>query len=171
MVSASNLPLRNGTHSGSRKIILILGAQRYRVCILLRVAQLHRRNGNRRQYQFISIHRRTKEKMRLTMKPLAVFALAVLLPVLAFAQYTRTDLVTNSGAGATVEDANLVNGWGLVSTMTSPYWVSDNATGLSTLYAIDNTNGVTATRLGLVVTILSVTVVWRDTAWMIARAP
>ena len=95
--------------------------------------------------------------MRLTMKPLAVFALAVLLPVLTFAQYTRTDLVTNSGAGATVEDANLVNGWGLVSTMTSPYWVSDNATGLSTLYAIDNTNGVTATRLGLVVSIPSVT--------------
>jgi uncharacterized protein (TIGR03118 family) len=95
------------------------------------------------------------------MKPLAVFALAVLLPALTFAQYTRTDLVTNTGAGGTVKDPNLVNGWGLVSTGTSPYWVSDNGNGkqpgVSTLYSIDNTNGVTATRLSLVVSIPSVT--------------
>lgn len=95
--------------------------------------------------------------MKFAIKTLAFFALAVLFPALTFAQYTRTDLVTDSGAGGTVKDANLVNGWGLVSTMTSPFWVSDNATGLSTLYSIDNTNGVTATRLGLVVSVPSVT--------------
>src|SRR6202166_5401572 len=42
--------------------------------------------------------------------------------------YTRTDLVTNA------TDPNLVNGWGLTRSGGSPFWVSDNATGKSTLY-------------------------------------
>jgi len=96
--------------------------------------------------------------MRSAIKTLAVFALAAVSPCLTFAQYTRTDLVTNSGAGGTVNDSHLVNAWGLVSTGTSPFWVSDNATGLSTLYGISNTNGVVAaTTLGLVVAVPSVT--------------
>jgi len=95
--------------------------------------------------------------MRLAIKTLAILALAAILPCLTQAQYTRTDLVTNSGAGGTVPDSHLVNAWGLVSTGTSPFWVSDNATGLSTLYSISNTNGVVATPLGLVVSIPSVT--------------
>jgi uncharacterized protein (TIGR03118 family) len=94
--------------------------------------------------------------MRLQLKTLAVFALGILIPSLAVAQYTRTDLVTNSGVGGTVQDPHLINGWGLVSTSTSPFWVSDNATGLSTLYSISNTNGVTAKPVGLVVSIPSV---------------
>ena len=93
--------------------------------------------------------------MRLAMKVLAVCAFAVLLPALTFAQYTRTDLVTNSGAGGTVSDPHLVNAWGLVSTTASPFWVSDNSTGVSTLYSISNKGGVSATPVGLVVTILS----------------
>jgi uncharacterized protein (TIGR03118 family) len=93
--------------------------------------------------------------MRLAIKTLAVLALAVIFPCLTLAQYTRTDLVTNSGAGGTVPDAHLVNAWGLVSTGTSPFWVSDNATGLSTLYSISNTSGVAATPAGLVVSIPS----------------
>ena len=93
--------------------------------------------------------------MKLAMKILAVCAFAVLLPALTFAQYTRTDLVTNSGAGGTVSDPHLVNAWGLVSTTTSPFWVSDNSTGVSTLYSISNKSGVSATPAGLVVTILS----------------
>jgi uncharacterized protein (TIGR03118 family) len=99
-----------------------------------------------------------EKEMRSAIKTLAAFALAFRSPCLTFAQYTRTDLVTNSGAGGTVTDPHLVNAWGLVSTGTSPYWVSDNATGLSTLYSISNTNGVVgATTVGLVVTIPSVT--------------
>jgi uncharacterized protein (TIGR03118 family) len=95
--------------------------------------------------------------MKLATKTLAVLALAVVFPCLTFAQYTRTDLVTNSGAGGTATDPHLVNAWGLVSTGTSPYWVSDNATGLSTLYSISNTNGVVAsTTVGLVVSVPSV---------------
>jgi uncharacterized protein (TIGR03118 family) len=93
--------------------------------------------------------------MKLAIKTLAVLTLAAILPCLTFAQYTRTDLVTNSGAGGTVNDSHLVNAWGLVSTGTSPFWVSDNATGLSTLYSISNTSGVVATPAGLVVSIPS----------------
>jgi len=90
------------------------------------------------------------------MKILAAFALAFLLPSFSYAQYTRTDLVTNLGTGGTVEDAHLVNAWGLVSTSTSPFWVSDNATGLSTLYTITNTStGIKATVNGLVVSVPS----------------
>ena len=94
--------------------------------------------------------------MKLAMKTSAFFAAAMLLPFLTFAQYTRTDLVTNTGTGSTLQDTNLVNAWGLVSTGTSPFWVSDNGTGVSTLYSISNTNRVAATRVNLVVTIPSV---------------
>lgn len=51
-----------------------------------------------------------------------------LLPALAFGQYVRKDLVTNA------TDSNLVNGWGLTRSSGSPFWVSDNVTGKSTLY-------------------------------------
>ena len=95
--------------------------------------------------------------MKFEWKALPVLALAILIPSLASAQYTRTDLVTNSGAGGTVQDFHLINGWGLVSTSTSPFWVSDNGTGFSTLYAISNAGGtVTATPSGLVVSVPSV---------------
>jgi uncharacterized protein (TIGR03118 family) len=65
-----------------------------------------------------------------SMKLLLVMVPAVLLyPGNASAQhYTRTDLVTNA------TDPNLVNGWGLTRSSGSPFWVSDNATGKSTLY-------------------------------------
>jgi len=62
-------------------------------------------------------------------KFLAAFAFSLfLLPPITFAQYKRTDLVTN------VTDPNLVNGWGLTRSGGSPFWVSDQVTGKSTLY-------------------------------------
>src|SRR5205823_2067948 len=33
---------------------------------------------------------------------------------------------------------NLVNAWGLASTPTSQFWVSDNGTGLSTTYVVNS---------------------------------
>jgi uncharacterized protein (TIGR03118 family) len=98
-----------------------------------------------------------KGKMKFAWKALPVLALATLIPGLASAQYVRTDLVTNSGAGNTIQDSHLVNAWGLVSTPSSPFWVSDNGTGFSTLYSISNTGGtVSATVAGLVVSVPSV---------------
>ena len=51
-----------------------------------------------------------------------------------FAQYIRTDLVSNQAGVAENQDEHLINGWGLVALPTSPFWVSDNGTGFSTLY-------------------------------------
>src|SRR2546429_8535542 len=60
----------------------------------------------------------------------------------AFGQhFNRTDLTANSASVASVPnlDPNLVNAWGLSRASGSPWWVSDNGTGLSTLY---NATGV-----------------------------
>lgn len=49
-------------------------------------------------------------------------------------RYTETDLVSDQANVAAVTDPNLVNPWGLTANATGPWWVSDNGTGLSTLY-------------------------------------
>ncbi len=48
--------------------------------------------------------------------------------------YIQHNLVSDGPIRADHTDANLVNGWGITSTPTSPTWVSDNGTGVSTLY-------------------------------------
>jgi uncharacterized protein (TIGR03118 family) len=58
-----------------------------------------------------------------------------LLSTFAFAQhYTQTNLVSDISGMAAVTDPNLKNAWGLARSSGSPWWVADNATGLSTLY-------------------------------------
>src|ERR1700741_3540056 len=53
----------------------------------------------------------------------------------AFAQhYTQTNLVANVSGIAPVTDPSLINPWGLSRGSGSPWWVSDNVKGLSTLY-------------------------------------
>jgi uncharacterized protein (TIGR03118 family) len=43
---------------------------------------------------------------------------------------------------ALLQDTNLVNAWGISFNATSPFWISDNGSGLSTLYAVTyDTNG------------------------------
>lgn len=53
---------------------------------------------------------------------------------LSLAQYQVYKLVSTSSPTSAVDDPNLVNGWGLAFFATSPFWLSDNGTGLSTLY-------------------------------------
>jgi hypothetical protein len=65
---------------------------------------------------------------------LTVLVLSTLLSTTASAQYERTDLVSNQPGVAPTTDPRLVNAWGLVALPTSPWWVSDNSTGFSTLY-------------------------------------
>ena len=48
--------------------------------------------------------------------------------------YAMTPLVSDQPGVAPVTDPNLVNAWGLSSGPTTPWWVSDNGTNLSTLY-------------------------------------
>lgn len=80
---------------------------------------------------------------------LAVFSLTV---VTQPAQATSTtfqqvNLVSDIPGLALHTDPDLVNPWGISHSPTSPFWVSDNGTGLSTLY-----NGA-GTKQALVVTI------------------
>ena len=52
----------------------------------------------------------------------------------ALAQYTVTNLVSNQVKQARVTDPFMVNGWGLTYGPGSPFWISDNGSGWSTLY-------------------------------------
>jgi len=55
-------------------------------------------------------------------------------PAASAQQYRQTNLVSDIPQLATVTDPNLVNPWGIARSATSPWWVADNATGVSTLY-------------------------------------
>jgi uncharacterized protein (TIGR03118 family) len=67
-------------------------------------------------------------------------SLALSFASIASAQhYTETKLVANRAGVAPVTDKLLVNPWGLSRTSGSPWWVSDNGTGFSTLYQGDGT--------------------------------
>lgn len=61
--------------------------------------------------------------------------------------YAQTNLVSDIPGIAATTDADLVNPWGISFAPSSPFWISDNHTGLSTLYT------GTGQKLGLVVTI------------------
>jgi len=52
----------------------------------------------------------------------------------ARAQYKLTNLVSNQAGQARFLDPEMVNGWGLVYAPGSPFWVSDQGSGWSTLY-------------------------------------
>jgi uncharacterized protein (TIGR03118 family) len=85
---------------------------------------------------------------RRTLALLASLVVVVgLAPSPASAQYTITNLVSNQKGKAKHQDPSLVNAWGMSFFPGNPFWVSDNGTGLSTLY--DN-HGV---KQSLVVTI------------------
>jgi uncharacterized protein (TIGR03118 family) len=67
----------------------------------------------------------------------AATAVSLALSVGSFAHaqhYTQINLVANTSGVAPVTDPNLVNPWGLSRTSSSPWWISDNGKGLSTLY-------------------------------------
>jgi uncharacterized protein (TIGR03118 family) len=61
--------------------------------------------------------------------------------------FKQTNLVSDLPGVAKTTDPDLVNPWGVSFSATSPFWVSDNGTGLATLY-----NGA-GDKLGLVVTV------------------
>jgi uncharacterized protein (TIGR03118 family) len=85
----------------------------------------------------MSYHIATRPFSRLTL--LAALAVASLTTTTAHAQYAQTNLVSNIPGLAAFTDPDLQNPWGISFSNTSPFWISDNGTGLSTLY---NGNGV-----------------------------
>src|SRR6266404_3930526 len=73
-----------------------------------------------------------------------IFALAALAFSVASARadtYSWTNLQSDIAGVAAHVDPNLVNPWGVaVPSPTGPIWVSDNGTGVSTLYRPDGTS-------------------------------
>jgi uncharacterized protein (TIGR03118 family) len=66
----------------------------------------------------------------------------------------QTNLVANrSGFDALTVDPHLVNAWGLSKLPTSPVWVSDNGTDVTTLYAGGSAAPASATIVSLVVSV------------------
>jgi uncharacterized protein (TIGR03118 family) len=85
-----------------------------------------------------------KMSLRLTISAV----LALIMGAASFGQhYTQTNLVSNESGVAPVTDPQLINPWGISRGSGSPWWVSDQRTGLSTLY-----NGAGA-KASLIVTI------------------
>lgn len=83
---------------------------------------------------------------RLTTRARAFLGLLVLGAALVLAaplgaakptSYSVVPLVSNQPSLAPLTDPDLQNGWGLTSGPTTPWWVSDNGTGKSTLYRFD----------------------------------
>jgi uncharacterized protein (TIGR03118 family) len=67
--------------------------------------------------------------------------------------FQQTNLISDLGnQGAQVVDPSLQNAWGLALSPTSPLWVSDNNTGLATVYSI-GAGGTTAKKVALTVTL------------------
>jgi uncharacterized protein (TIGR03118 family) len=70
------------------------------------------------------------------------FAVAVMLCLSASASaqhYQQTNLVSDVPGLAATTDPHLANAWGLTRGATTPWWVADNGTGVSTLYRGDGT--------------------------------
>jgi uncharacterized protein (TIGR03118 family) len=72
-----------------------------------------------------------------TLAALAILSFGVVAAagVAAASVYGVRPLVSDGATAAGLTDPSLVNGWGLVAGPTTPWWVSDNGTGMSTLYS------------------------------------
>jgi uncharacterized protein (TIGR03118 family) len=71
---------------------------------------------------------------------ISLFAMLVVLGWTARAdtRYQQLNLVSDQAGVAMLQDTNLVNAWGMSFSPTSPFWISDNGTGKSTLYTVTN---------------------------------
>jgi uncharacterized protein (TIGR03118 family) len=73
--------------------------------------------------------------------PALLFFAPCILP--AANQYVQHNLVADQTGVADFVDPNLINPWGICISATSPFWISDAGTGLSTLYTSIGTPNAT----------------------------
>jgi uncharacterized protein (TIGR03118 family) len=100
-----------------------------------------------RTYRIVSKYKGDLQ-MKMSLRFAAGTLLALMMQAVCFAQhYTQINLVSSTSGVAPGTDPQLINPWGLSRSSSSPWWISDNGTGLSTLY-----NGAGA-KQSLVVTI------------------
>src|SRR5258708_6813976 len=69
------------------------------------------------------------------------------------ANVLQTNLVSDLPGVAAVTDAHLVNPWGIAESAGSPFWISDNNAGVSTLYNVPGANNTPVSINPLVVSI------------------
>jgi uncharacterized protein (TIGR03118 family) len=73
--------------------------------------------------------------MKMSLRFTASAVVALIMGAACFGQqYAQTNLVSSASGVAPVTDSLLINPWGISRGSGSPWWVSDNATGFSTLY-------------------------------------
>jgi uncharacterized protein (TIGR03118 family) len=73
--------------------------------------------------------------MKVSLRFTGSAVLALIMGSACFGQhYTQTNLVSNESGVAAVTDPQLINPWGISRGSGTPWWVSDQRTGLSTLY-------------------------------------
>src|SRR5262249_18386794 len=65
----------------------------------------------------------------------------------------QTNLVSDLPGVALVQDPHLVNPWGISESGRSPFWISDNNAGVSTLYNVPGANNTPVSINPLVVSI------------------
>jgi len=84
---------------------------------------------------------RPRSRLGIVLAALSALALAVAGPADAHGGgkganvYKKRNLVSDIDGVARITDPNLVNPWGLAFGPTTPAWVSDNGTDVSTLYS------------------------------------
>jgi hypothetical protein len=81
----------------------------------------------------------THMQIRMTAVAVCLGALLLMLSGRAEAQYQLTNLVSNQVHQAPTIDPLLANAWGLARSATSPWLISDNDTGWSTIYEANGT--------------------------------
>ena len=82
------------------------------------------------------------------MRRTAVASMLLAIPAFAASNaYIQHNLVADQSGIADVTDPNLVNPWGIAISATSPFWISDNGTGLATVYSTSVTATITASTL------------------------
>ena len=67
--------------------------------------------------------------------------------------FGQTNLVSDIPGLAKVTDPRLVNAWGVSESSGSPFWISDNGAGLSTLYSVPGSGPPSVTKVPLTVAI------------------
>jgi len=98
-----------------------------------------------RTYRIVSEYKGDLQ-MKMSLRFTGGALLALIMQAVCFAQQ-QTNLVSDTSGVAPVTDPQLINPWGLSRSSSSPWWISDNGTGVSTL---DNGAGA---KQSLVVTI------------------
>jgi uncharacterized protein (TIGR03118 family) len=76
---------------------------------------------------------------------------ASIVPASADTLFQQQNLVSDGAVFAKIVDPNLINPWGIAEGPKTPFWVSDNGTGVATIYQVMGASGVT--KAGLTVTV------------------